>query len=126
MGDIPLREHIEELTRERISRIEGLLAAHDAVHVQEAVARNEASRRMDARMEQLNELRSEVLTDRNRLVSSEAFEARLEAIDIRIDALHDQITEWKGREKGLSVSASILLAAVGFVSTVLAIYFAVT
>jgi trehalose-6-phosphatase len=126
MSDIPLQEHLEALTRERVNRIDGLFRAHKAVHLQEAITRDEAARRIDARLEQLNELRAEVLTDRNRLVSREAFDARAEAVDVRIDALHDQITEWKGREMGLSLSASVLVAGIGLVSTVLAIYFALT
>lgn len=117
MEQVPPLEHLEALARERIS-------AHQAVHEQEAQAREEAARRIDARLEQLNELRSEVLTDRSRLVSVEAFNAKIEAVNVRIDALHDQITEWKGRGQGLSLSASIVIGAVGFVATLIAVYLA--
>lgn len=117
MEQVPPLEHLEALARERIG-------AHQAVHEQEARAREEAARRIDARLEQLNELRSEVLTDRARLVSMEAFNAKIEAVNVRIDALSDQITEWRGREKGLSLSASLVVGAVGLVATLVAVYFA--
>jgi hypothetical protein len=114
MDDIPLRDYFE-------SRLQ----AHAEVHAQEALARAEAAKRIDARLEQLNELRAEVLTDRNRLVNRELFDARREAVDTRIDTLHDQITEWRGRDKGLSLFASVVVGGVAFVATVLAIYFAI-
>lgn len=117
MEQVPPLQHLEALARERID-------AHEKMHQQESIARDEAARRIDARLEQLNELRSEVLTDRARLVSVEAFNAKIEAVNVRIDALNDQITEWRGRNQGLSMSASILIGFAGFVATVLAIYFA--
>lgn len=117
MEQVPPLEHLEALARERID-------AHRNVHRQEAIARDEANKRTEYRLAQLNELRAEVLTDRSRFVNREVFDAKIQSIDIRIDALHDQITEWRGRGQGLSFSASVVVGFVGFASTVLAIYFA--
>lgn len=125
-GEVPLQEHLEALAEERLGHAKDLFEAHKAVHEQEAIARIEAAKRVDSRLEQLNELRSEVITDRARFVSRETFEAEMRAKDERINALHDQITEWKGREKGLSLSASFIVGAIGFASTALAIYFALS
>ena len=116
-GLVPLQEFLDRLT-------EAAHDAHKSVHAQEAIARDEAAKRIDARLEQLNELRSEVITDRGRFVNREAFDAKLEAIDARINALHDQITEWKGRGQGLSMTASLVVGAVGLVGALVALYFA--
>ena len=123
---VPIKEHFEVR-----------FDAHEQVHAQEAMARQEAKERIDSRLRDLNELRAEVLTDRNRLVNQDVFNARIEALQKeintkddsmgrRVDLLHDQITEWKGRNKGLSLAASMVVSGVAFISTVLAIYFALS
>lgn len=110
---VPLKEHVE-----------ALLAAHGAVHEQEGIARVEAATRIDARLEGLNELRTEVLTDRNRFVSKEAFDAKMEALEGTMSRMNEQIVSWKGQGKGLSQFASIVVGAAAFIATILAIYFA--
>jgi hypothetical protein len=122
--DVPLRDHLEATTAIRLEHLQERWSAHEAVHDQEAQTRDESARRIDQRLEQLNELRSEVLTDRERLVNRDVFDARAATVDARIDALKEQIIEWRGREKGLSLSASLLVGAVGFIATLVAVYFA--
>jgi ubiquinone biosynthesis protein UbiJ len=54
-----------------IPRVEytGQLKAHEDVHKIEKEARIEAARVLEAKMEQLNELRTEVITDRGQYVT---------------------------------------------------------
>lgn len=88
---VPLSDHLEALAEMRALRVQDALDAHFAVHTEEARARSEAAKRIDARLEMLNELRSEVLSDRALLVNREFFDATTKATDERIDALHDLI-----------------------------------
>lgn len=129
MEQVPPLEHLEALARERIT-------AHENVHKQEALAREEAARRVDARLEQLNELRSEVLTDRSRLVTQDAHNADIKAVyakldaeiskaNTRIDGVDGQLAERRGRDQGLSLGWSIFVGAVGLVATLTAVYLAV-
>jgi hypothetical protein len=95
--------------------------AHQAVHSQEGESRGRQADALEARLQALNELRSEVVADRGLLVRRETLDAKLEALDTRIDALHDQIVEWRGREKGLL----LIVGGAAFIATILAIYSAV-
>lgn len=122
--EVPFRDHFNELSEERLRRFSDLWVAHMRVHDQEAVSRAESARRIDARLEALNELRSEVITDRSRLVSREVFDARVESVNSRLDVLQEQIAEWRGQGKGVSLVTTAIVGVVGFVATVLAIYFA--
>jgi hypothetical protein len=110
--------------------------AHEAVHEQESEVRSESAKRIDARLEGLNQLRQEVLADRNLFMSREAYDAKHEALIARIDAVeessnarldtvektHDQ---WQGQRQGLSMTASLVVGVVVFISTALSIYLAV-
>jgi trehalose-6-phosphatase len=91
--------------------------AHKAVHTQEAESRLRQADTIEGRLQALNELRAEVVSDRGLLVRRETLDAKLEAIDTRIDALHDQHVEWRGREKGLL----LIVGGAAFVSTIMAI-----
>ena len=134
---LALMEEKEERYQERFDHLEQLLTerwqAHQAVHVQEEETRRETAGKIDVRLEGLNELRREVIADRALFVSREAFDAREDMIDdrlatrkeqfdSRIALLHDQITEWRGREKGLL----LLVGGAAFVSTLIAIYSALS
>jgi hypothetical protein len=98
--------------------------AHEAVHEQESEVRSESAKRIDARLEGLNELRQEVLADRNLFMSREAFDAKHEALVSRVDSNEKMLDQWQGRGQGLSMTASLVVGAVVFISTALSIYFA--
>ena len=106
------------LMQEMDRRYQERWEAHEAVHVQASLTVTESAKRIDARLEGLNELRSEVVKDRGLLVTRETLDAKLESIDTRINAVHDVITEWRGREKGLL----LIVGGAAFVSTIVAIW----
>jgi hypothetical protein len=122
--EVPLRQYLERVVAESDLRLSELVRAHERVHNQEEKTRDSLHAGIDSRLHEMNRLRDEVIADRSLFVSRETFEARANALDARIDALHDQVIEWRGREKGLSLTASMIVGAVGFVATILAIYFA--
>jgi hypothetical protein len=124
MSDLTDREHLEAVAREREARFDAIFDAHHHVHAQEEKTRDGMHAAIDSRLQELNRLRGEVIADRALFVTRDAFEAKADALDKRIDTLHDQIIEWKGREKGLSLTASFIVGGVGLIATILAIYFA--
>ena len=87
---VPLQQHIEGMMRD-------WQKAHESVHEVERLAIKEAKSQQDRRLEGLNELRSEVVTDRSEFVRRDVLEAKQDAMakDIRTNAnavIHMQST----------------------------------
>lgn len=110
---VSLREHIEAVLAERWQ-------AHDREHadISEALTlAREASERalvearveINARLDKLNELRSEVLTDRSEYVRREVFDQGAAIRDQRLDVLEN----WRSKATGASVVLVLFAGTIG-------------
>jgi len=91
-GDtVPLREYIEALIAERDKAV------------------TEAMRQMEQRLQGLNELRSDVVKDRNLLLTRERFDTEHGGLEARVNSLEN----WRGKALGFGTLLAFLAAAVG-------------
>jgi hypothetical protein len=116
-GDfVPLREHLERLLADQSKYFERLLTDHDRHHDRDREATNraidEARDRIDTRLGQLNELRSEVTKDRGLLVQRNLFDARMEAQDTAIDNIAKEQASQRGRQAAYAIVLGIALVLV--------------
>jgi hypothetical protein len=79
-NDVSLREYIEKVES-------GHWEAHDREHESLANAMRVARDVVEGRLERLNELRTEVLTDRTQFIRRDVFEAYREAVEKRFRSL---------------------------------------
>ena len=98
MSDVPLREYLETMFAAQQRELD---AKHQAMEAAVRLAREEVGRRLG----ELNQLRSEVIDDRDQFVSKMQFEPMMrerdawrESVTERINAINDRITriETKG------------------------------
>ena len=78
------RRHDDVSLREYIERI---LAGHDEKHRAEQQELNRAQDELERRLAELNQLRDEVLTDRQRFITREVHEAKHKELQTQIDDL---------------------------------------
>jgi hypothetical protein len=93
-----LRQHIDE----RLDRFEDAL---DHRFEARDMAIVEAQKVIETRLLALNELRREVTTDRGQLVQRQVFDARMEAMDLRVRSLESY------RARAIGVASVLVLGA---------------
>jgi len=84
MSEVSLRDYLEKL-------IASYQNSHEDVHKAEREAGRKAKEDNDIRMKQLNDLRQEVVLDRNLFVHKEAIEERLLRIEARVQESADHL-----------------------------------
>jgi chromosome segregation ATPase len=107
LGEVPLREHIEKL-----------LADHRRQHSDEREANERAldewRQSLEHRLQQLNELRADVMRDRAMFITKPEFDGLVAAIERDREQVREQIRElrstidqWKGRQAAFAVALTV-------------------
>jgi hypothetical protein len=114
MNDVTLREHIEKILEERDKAQQATFQAtlREASH---------KAKEIERRMDSLNELRQEVLTDRAGFVTRTEVDLKLQGLMDKFQSLSNEVgalRQWQAKMIG---GGSILILVVGFVSTVISI-----
>ena len=111
------REFLDRLIQEQRRYFEQRFTEHEAHHDRDRDAGNraiqEARERVEQRLEALNELRTEVVSDRTQFVKSEVFDARLHQAETDRARLQEdlgKIREELARQKGRSAAYAAVLA----------------
>lgn len=80
---VPEREYFERVLDERRRAHEAQHIAHDRMHEAENTSAIVAHSDMERRLEAMNELREEVLTDRAKYLLREVYDARHKELEVR-------------------------------------------
>lgn len=107
MEEVSLKEFIERVLSER----EKAQVATFNAALREAMQK---ATEIERRLEALNELRKEVLTDRNQFVNRNELNIRLKSLEDKVDSLR----QWQSKIVGYGGGA---MAIVGVVSTIVSI-----
>jgi hypothetical protein len=99
---ITIREHVEVLMRARDREFE----AYKREQEQRIIL---AAQVIEQRLQGLNELRSDVVKDRNQFVTRSTYDAEMDARDLRIASLEN----WKAKATGAGVILTLFAGAVG-------------
>lgn len=95
--EISLREFIEQLLTERQRADNSRWQAHEQVHVQEEIARNLAIRDMNRRLEDMNQFRTQINTERGEYVNKESYALKHDELNKKVDQLLIAKSNMEGR-----------------------------
>jgi len=117
MSDVTLKEHFEVLVREKWAVLESRLDAMDQAIVlaKEAIERSEARnhKELDRRLDELNQLRRSVETDRNVFVRDDVNRPWHDAVNAKLTALETRSLVWTSAIGALFVLVNIALRLMG-------------
>jgi hypothetical protein len=99
---ISLREYFEAL-------LDAHKESHDQRHIADQAALIAARDSISARLEVLNELRSDVVKDRTQFITREAFEAQYDGLERRCG----QLENWRAKATGVGAVLVIVSGAIG-------------
>ena len=99
---VSLREYIEAMMRERDRALTAAFKAQqDALQL--------ATRNLELRLEKLNELRNEVISDRGTFLTRDRYESQHSALEDKVAALES----FRGKALGFGALASLISAVAG-------------
>lgn len=118
--EISLRDFFESLLSERQKADHAQWASHNAVHLQESQARSIAEIEINRRLNELNELRKQVIDDRFQFITKPEFYLSRDSMTTDI-AAHEK---WKNQMEGtFRTLVWIIVGACGAVTTVINLVF---
>lgn len=102
MSDVPVREYIERIFTERQAALEiAFKAQQNALKL--------ATKNLNGRLKNLNELRQQVLTDRGLYLTRDRHDAYAAGVDARIGALE----AWRNRAIGFGAAIAFIAGISG-------------
>jgi predicted nucleic acid-binding Zn-ribbon protein len=99
---VSLRDYIERVVNDQKVAVEAALKAHESAHTLEERALVRERSRIDEKMQELNNLRREYVSDRSQFVRTEFMEAELRPLK-----------EFRSRAVGVGVAVALFAGAIG-------------